>query len=106
MDLFKRELYRNKKITQSANGQTCTLRLDGCLGGTETTVWAHSPYSEDGKGGAQKADDIFGCYACQHCHDLLDKRKYIDIDDEFIRDRFHSAMKVSIRRLIDLGILS
>lgn len=112
MDLFKRVPYRNKKITKSARGESCTLRLDGCDGGGETTVWAHSNFLEDGKGTSQKADDIFGCYACANCHDILDRRKRVPIgSDEFLskeelRDQFHRAMKVSIRRLLDNGVIS
>ena len=28
-------------LRQSARGETCTLRLPGCHGGTETTILAH-----------------------------------------------------------------
>jgi len=108
IDLFKRKPYRNKKITKSARGETCTLRLPGCDGGGETTVWAHSNYSEDGKGKGVKADDIFGCYACDNCHGILDGRKvsFMTISGDELRDQFHRAMKVSIRRLLDKGIIS
>lgn len=105
MDLFKRAPYRNKKITQSANGEACRMRLVGCEG-IGTTVWAHSNYLEDGKGKGQKADDIFGCYACQSCHDILDGRKKSDYTELELWESFHRAMKQSIRRLLDKGVIS
>lgn len=106
--MFEKRLpYRNPKITKSAEGETCTLRLSGCGGADGTVVWAHSNYLEDGKGASQKADDIFGCYACRNCHDILDGRVSTDYYGyEELRDLFHDAMKVSIRRLLDKGILS
>jgi len=106
MDFFKREPYRNKKILQSAKGQQCTLRLDGCRREPSTVVWAHSPYMEDGKGKSQKSDDHTGCYACQNCHDILDGRLQSHYHYGDLRDRFHVAMKKSIRLLLDAKILS
>jgi hypothetical protein len=106
--LSKRVPYRNKKITESARNEVCQLQLDGCrYGGFEegSTVWAHSPFGEDGKGASQKADDIFGCYACSSCHDIIDGRKKSHYSSEELRDAFHRAMKRSIRKLLDKGII-
>ena len=42
---------RNPAILKSARGQVCTLALPGiCRSRTDTVVWCHSPYIEDGKG--------------------------------------------------------
>lgn len=59
------------KFTQSARGQVCTLRLDGCLPGNETVVLAHI----NGGGMGTKCLDIHGAYACANCHDIVDGRK-------------------------------
>lgn len=108
MSMFKRQPYRNQKIRDSANGESCDVGLPGCLG-SGTVVWAHSNYYEDGKGAGQKADDIFGCYACHHCHGVLDgqiKSPTWDLlSDDEKRDLFHRAMKRSIRKLLDKGII-
>jgi len=58
------------KITKSARGQACTIRLDGCYGGVnnETVVFAHL----NGGGMGAKCLDIHGAYACHSCHLLLD----------------------------------
>lgn len=105
MMLQKRSPYRNQKIRDSARGEPCALEFDGCLSSTETTVWCHSPYGEDGKGMGQKSDDLFGCFGCASCHDILDGRKKSRYGEEEIRDTFHRAMKRSQRRLLDKGIL-
>lgn len=102
-DFGKREPYRNGKIRKSARGQQCQVRHPlHCNNNPETTVWAHSNYSSDGKGMGQKSDDIFGCYACSGCHRWLD-----ELTDEYYTkyEMFHEAMKRSIRILLDLNIL-
>lgn len=63
---------RSKKITDSAKGEDCTLRIPGiCNGNPETTVFAHLPGN---KGTGTKNHDIFGVYACNKCHDWIDGR--------------------------------
>jgi hypothetical protein len=62
------------KITESARGKQCQLRLEGCLSpNTETTVFAHL----NGAGMAMKQrinNFDFGFYSCANCHDLYDGR--------------------------------
>lgn len=101
----KRKPYRNKKIRQSARGEYCSMMLSCCNGNPETVVFAHSNYSEDGKGAGQKADDIFGAYMCSACHDAYDHRNNLFPNDEEMRDNFHRAMKRTWRRMIDKGVL-
>ena len=61
------------KLTATAEGQECTMRVPGiCNGRTDTTVWAHSNLERHGKGKALKSHDIFGCWACFSCHTWLD----------------------------------
>ena len=108
MSFQKRKPYRNKKITQSARGEACAVMLPiVCTGGGETTVYAHSPYAEDGKGMGVKSGDLFGCYACRGCHDELDGRTHIlsSMDRAARRDIFHRAMKRTQRKLLDKGII-
>lgn len=62
---------KNKKITQSAKGEDCQVRLEGvCNFNPETTVFAHI----GGGGMARKAHDIHGAYCCSSCHDAIDGR--------------------------------
>jgi hypothetical protein len=57
------------KITQSAKGEQCTVRVSGlCINDPATTVAAHL----NGGGMAMKSHDIHSAYACSACHAWLD----------------------------------
>jgi len=73
----KRKPYRNKKLLAACHDPdlTCQVQLPGCQGPGAPTMPAHSNCSDDGKGGSQKADDLYVAISCQHCHDILDGRK-------------------------------
>lgn len=63
------------KITASAEGQECQVRIPGvCNGDSSTVVWAHAIGLASGKGLGMKSPDIMGAYACQRCHDAYDRR--------------------------------
>lgn len=63
------------KITKSAKGRNCTVRVIGiCNHNAETTVYAHISGVRFGHGMAQKVNDIFGAYCCSSCHDAIDGR--------------------------------
>ena len=69
------------KITQSARGESCQIRLPGiCNGNRETVVLAH--YRLAGTCGTGiKPPDYLGAYACSACHDEADRRtRYLDDD--------------------------
>ncbi|MGF6641813.1 nuclease domain-containing protein [Paraburkholderia sp. MM6662-R1] len=106
---LKRSRPRTTPIRQSANGETCTLRLPGvCCGGTETTVWAHSNRSSDGKAKGLKARDDAGAYACYWCHMVYDRQhpRPPGMTLEFVEARFTAAMRESRRRLDAKGLIS
>ena len=59
------------KITESARGEDCLIRIPGvCLHDPETTVFAHA----NGGGMARKMPDSEGAYSCAACHDAVDRR--------------------------------
>lgn len=61
----------SKKITQSARGEDCTLRIAGvCNHDPETVVFAHM----NGGGMGTKHHDIHGFFSCSSCHDFIDGR--------------------------------
>src|SRR3990167_3565877 len=65
--------YRNKALTRSARVKPCLGRFPKvCVGGTDTTVWAHSNLAIPGHGLGEKAHDCFGAYLCYGCHAWLD----------------------------------
>lgn len=102
----KRTEYRNPKLLKAANGQECSVQVPGvCIGGTETTVPAHSPFGEDGKGAGQKADDCFTADACMACHDYIDGRGGYNATEEDKQFYFHRGLKRTLRNRLDRGIL-
>lgn len=72
------------KITESAKGEQCQIRLPGiCNHNPETTVFAH--YRLAGTCGTGiKPNDIQGAYACSSCHDEIDRRTRI-LESNFVR---------------------
>jgi hypothetical protein len=102
--------YRNKKLTNAANGQYCTLEIPGvCIGGTETTVACHSPLLEDRQG--TKAPDYAIAFGCHSCHSAIDRRdmvkgyhlNYVSEDEQ--RFYFHRGMVRTLANLIERGII-
>lgn len=63
------------KITQSARGKDCTIRIPTvCNQNSETVVLAHISGVRHGHGISQKVNDAFAAYACSNCHDAIDGR--------------------------------
>ena len=59
------------KITQSAKGEECQVRIPGvCNYDPATVVFAHI----GGGGMGTKQPDTEGAYCCSSCHDVLDGR--------------------------------
>ena len=96
MNLQKPKKYRSKKITQSAKGETCTLRITNCSG-TDTTVFAHAPSKY--KGTSTKSDDWWGCYSCYNCHMMAD-----GLPESNARDWLRAIFETQ-RRLIEKGLI-
>ena len=64
------------KITDSARGQLCQIRIPGvCNWDAATVVWCHANGSAAGKGLWMKSLDLLGAYGCSSCHDLYDRRR-------------------------------
>ncbi len=61
------------KLTKSARGQECQIRIPGvCNHDNTTTVLAHL----NGAGMAYKHSDIHGAYSCSRCHAVVDGEKH------------------------------
>jgi hypothetical protein len=99
---------KTSKIRQSARHETCTLRLFGvCKVEPGNVVWAHSNRGEHGKGGALKADDEWGAYACYWCHCQYDRQHSLPpgMTREYVEDRFTAGMNESRLKLQAKGLL-
>lgn len=68
----------SKKLRDSARGQECTLRAEGCNYNPDTVVMAHVPCGHKGIG--MKGPDNIAIFACSACHDLLDGRRPGELD--------------------------
>ena len=95
----KRVPYRNQKIRDAAKGEDCTI----CGVNDDTIVFAHFDEQYAGKGMRQKADDCAGFFLCHACHDRHGKGFFRNCIDRNILIR---AYYRTIRRLIDIGVLS
>lgn len=72
------------KITASANGEECQIRLPHiCCFDPATTVWAHPNKPGKPKGG--KLPDALGAYACFKCHAVYDRLIPIPRDSHLTR---------------------
>jgi len=64
------------KITASANGEDCQVRLPGiCTHDPATTIWSHARWGAAGRGKAIKALDIAGAYCCTSCDAVYDGQR-------------------------------
>lgn len=95
------------RITESANGEACTVRSPWCNGDSSTVVWAHAPSGQFfGKGASLKGEDLVGCYACHECHSAIDGRSHInETTFEERRTMFLRGFGESLRILIMKGLV-
>jgi hypothetical protein len=95
------------KITESARGEACSLRLDKCFGGVgnESVVFAH----KNGAGMGQKyldedGNDV-GFYACYYCHQVYDgtiKHEYYN--KLFVEEMAEFAIRETDEKLKKKGL--
>jgi len=89
--ISKYQPIRSPKLTQSAKGQRCTLRIPGvCRFDDSTTVLCHAPSHV--KGAAQKSSDEWSAYGCSHCHDWVDGKASYKPSKEEVKLAFFDAI--------------
>ena len=90
------------KITKSAEGEECQIRLEGiCCYDPATTVFAHL----NGGGMGMKQSDAHGAYACNCCHDAIDGRIQTRHSHQYIQLSFLQGMKRTQDILIKKGLI-
>ena len=95
-------------IRDSAKGEDCTVRLPGiCANSPEATIWSHARWGAAGKGGATKALDLAGAYACTACDAAYDGQRkpppgYTrdDVDRDWCMGHFRSLVILARKGLI------
>ena len=92
---------KQTKITRSAEGQDCMVRIPGvCNFNPETTVLAHL----GGGGTGMKNPDWQGAYCCSDCHDMVDGRSGM-VSFELMK-RYHLEGVIRTQALlIEQGLL-
>lgn len=94
------------KITESAKGESCTIRVPAhCNGNSETTVLAHINGVRFGHGTGIKVDDTLAAYACSDCHDVVDGRQRSDYTRNELKlmhyeGVFETQMKLKVKGLL------
>lgn len=96
------------KITLSARGEDCQVRLEGvCNFNPETVVWAHANSLASGKAKGKKSEDALGTYACSACHDVIDGRvpRPTFMTWETVQIAFHEGHQRSFLKLLQKGLV-
>ena len=89
------------KFRKAAQGEHCTIRLPGCLPGTETTVLAHLPNRSLSK----KASDLNAAFSCFSCHQIADGVVQTDLEREWVELMFRRGQQRTIDRFHEKGLL-
>ena len=94
------------KITKSAQGENCTVRIIGyCNSNPETVVLAHLNGIRYGHGTGNKVNDIHGAYCCSNCHDVLDGRVNTNYTKDILK-LFHMEGIIETQiKLINKGLI-
>jgi len=94
---------RSRKYIDGSRGQPCTLRLPGCDGGGETTVFAHILDRHAGAG--VKASDISGADSCANCHARFDGQRGAPLTDEEWRSYALRGLQETFENRVRRGIV-
>jgi len=77
------------KITRSARGEDCQVRIGGyCNRNNETTIFAH----KNGGGMGYKSSAIHGAYCCSDCHDAVDGRTRTHYSTDTLKMFFYEGI--------------
>ena len=92
-------------LRKYAQGKPCMIRVPGvCNGDDKTTVLAH--YRLSGISGmSMKSPDLIGAWACSDCHDAVDRRRFMDLDFDFVRHCHAEGVMRTQNRLIEDGAI-
>jgi hypothetical protein len=93
------------KLTQSARNQPCTIRIPGvCCFDPATTVPCH--YRLAGLSGiGLKSSDLFFADGCVNCHDAVDRRRFKDLDRDYVRFLHMEGVLRTQYRMLQQGLI-
>lgn len=92
-------------LRKYAAGKPCTVRIPSiCNGDVTTTVLAHFRMSGI-SGMGMKSPDLLAAFACSDCHDAIDRRRFLNLDREYVRLLHLEAVMRTQSFLIDQGLV-
>ena len=93
---------RQTRLTRSADGQECQVRIPGiCNKNPATVVLAHL----NGAGMGIKHSDIHGAYACFDCHAVIDGRVKTKCDKEWLKLCHLECVSRTQQIMLELGLI-
>lgn len=93
---------KQSKITKSARGEDCSLRLNECNENPETTILAHIGRN---RGMGIKCADYFAVYSCSSCHDVIDGRVTSSVTYDELEYEKLRALEETQCKLFSKGLL-
>lgn len=98
------------KITESARGQDCLIRVPGvCNRNPETVVFCHEPGAGMGMKSVYTGPDgkkvDLGAYGCSACHDAVDGRTKTNYRQDLLKLWFYEGMARTMRKMIESGLI-
>lgn len=92
-------------LRKLAKGRECQVRLPGiCNQDNETTVLAH--YRLSGVSGmGMKSPDVCAAFACNACHDVIDRRAYNWLEPEQVKLAHLEGVMRTLNILVKEGVL-
>ena len=90
--------HKSLKITQSAKGESCSLRVsDNCTDEYGQVVACH--LNSNYRGTGYKSPDLWIVYSCYPCHQKLDKSE-VSAEDQL------RALQETQMKLLDKGLIT
>ena len=92
-------------LRKLAKGRECQIRIPGvCNFNSETTVLAH--FRLIGVSGlGLKPPDLLGAWSCSDCHDAVDRRRFKELEFDFVRLAHAEGVFRTQAKLIEEGII-
>ena len=92
-------------LRKLAKGRECQIRIPGvCNFNSETTVLAH--FRLIGVSGlGLKPPDLLGAWSCSDCHDAVDRRRFKELEFDFVRLAHAEGVLRTQAKLIEEGII-
>lgn len=97
-----------RSLLDAARDEECTVRIVGaCNHRTDTTVAAHWPGLDGGRGMGLKSHGLCIAFACSGCHDVIDMRRPLPLGASRISVEldYHRGHLRTLVRLAQKGLL-